>query len=932
MIDYNFISAKWQKAWEDAKIFQPEVNEKKQLLITAAIPYPNGPQHIGHLRTYGTADALARYKRMNGFNVLYPMGFHLTGIPLLAQANKVKSNDPVILADFRSFGIPDDTVQKMSDPLFMGQYFSKEVEEGMKLAGFSIDWRRRFTTIDKNFSKFIEWQFGILKEKGYLVQGEHPVGWCTKENNAVGMHDTKGDTEPEIEQETGILFQVNDESYSLICATYRPETIYGVTNIFINKDATYYLCDLKEFGDVLVSSATYEKLVYQLKLIKKSEIRGEELINKSCINPISKNKIPILPGYFVKQEIGTGIVMSVPAHAPFDYIALKRLFKEGIINDEIKPIKVVTLDNIKPEEIPAEFYLKKLGIDINSPNDKIEEATKLEYKEESHRGIMSFPGYEGQSEPVVREHIIDKLKGSKQAVSVYIIANRQRVLCRCGTEIIVKIIDNQWFINYGNQEWKESAKNYLEEMRIVPEKSKSAFLSAMDWINLRAVARSQGLGTKFPFDQRYIIESLSDSTIYMAYYTINTYINNVESEKLTSEFFDYIFRNIGSIDEISTKLGIPYDIIKKSKESFNYWYKNTSRHSGLDLIFNHLTMHIFNHIAVFDRAFWPKQIVVNGLVMMNGEKMSKSLGNIIIVKDAIKKYGADIIKLVEIGNTDLFNDSDFVEDTANGIKERIEYMFDLSEKLGEFPSNKLDNIDYWLYSKLNKKIQNITNAMEKLELRDIVNSVIFNTNIELRRYISRGGNNAMVLREYLCNVALMLQPLAPHVSEELWNLLGNTTLAATETWPSVDSSLIDEKIEFGEMLIDSTIDDVKQIYELTKNKIANIKNCKIIVADQWKRDSLNKLIETKNISGTISTVNESVNKEVVSKYLTGIFKRINEIRPCKLSEEEEFNIIAASKSYISKITGLEITVEKENGSASQRAARAFPQKPSIEVF
>ena len=260
MLDYNYIEVKWQKAWSDAKIFESDINNKKSFLVTAAIPYTNGPQHIGHLRTYGTADALARYKRMQGFNVLYPMGFHLTGTPLLAQANKVKEHNQEIINDLRMFGISDQDIEKMSDPLFMGLYFARETEEGMKLAGFSIDWRNKFTTIDKVFSKFIEWQFGILKERGFLVQGEHPIGWCTKENNAVGMHDTKGDVEPEIEEETAILFKLEDSDSSIICATYRPETVYGVTNIFARDDITYVKCTLSEYGTLILSDKAYQKL------------------------------------------------------------------------------------------------------------------------------------------------------------------------------------------------------------------------------------------------------------------------------------------------------------------------------------------------------------------------------------------------------------------------------------------------------------------------------------------------------------------------------------------------------------------------------------------------------------------------------------------------------------------------------------------------
>ncbi len=931
MIDYNYIEIKWQKAWDEAKIFEPEVNDKKQFMVTAAIPYPNGPQHIGHLRTYGTADSLARYKRMQGFNVLYPMGFHLTGIPLFAQAKKVKEKNPGILEDFKSFNISEEDIQKMSDPLYMGLYFTKEVEEGMKLAGFSIDWRKKFLTVDKNFSKFIEWQFGILKENGFLVQGAHPVGWCTNENNPVGMHDTKGDVEPEIEEETSILFKIDGEEFSLMCSTYRPETIYGVTNIFANSSVIYAKCKLNGFGDVILSNSTYEKLKFQLKLEKTGEILGSELIGKNCINPFSNNKIPIFSGFFVKETVGTGLVMSVPAHAPFDYVALEKLKASGVIKSDIKPIIVLSIDGIEKDEIPALHYLKRVKADINSDEGKIEEATKLEYKEESHKGRMNFPGYINLPEPEVREKIKKYLEGIKASLSIYILANKEKVLCRCGTEIIVKLIENQWFINYGDENWKNISKEALNATKIIPIKSRNAFDAAVDWINLRAVARSQGLGTKFPLDNKYIIESLSDSTIYMAIYTIYDIIKSIDESKLKPSFFDYVFRNKGDIDFVSKDTGIDFQTIKRSKESFEYWYINTSRHSGLDLIFNHLTMYIFNHAAVFDKKYWPKQIVVNGLVMMNGEKMSKSLGNIILLKEGIKKYGADILRLLEIGNTDLFNDSNFVEDSAKGLKDRIEYIYNSCLKINELPSNKLVQIDYWLYSKLNRKISLITEAMETLEMRDIVTNIIFNTNIELKKYFSRGGNNGVVLKEYLSTVSLMLQPIAPHLSEELWHVLGNTTLSATERWPLVDNNMIDENVELKEKEIDELVEDIRQISNLTKKKISNLTLAKIIVASQWKRDLLNLFIENKNIQTTLSSLKEGVNKETAAKYLTKLLKQVNTLKKVSISTDEEVNAIAESIPYLASLTGLKIEVELEDTSKLERAERALPLKPSISL-
>ena len=219
-MDYKELDAKWQKRWSEAKIFESDPNSKESYLVTAAFPYPNGPQHIGHIRTYGTADVLARYKRMMGINVLFPMGFHATGTPVLAFSKRIKNKDADLIADLKMFHIPDLDIEKMTDPLFIVDYFIKEIEGGMHRAGYSIDWRRKFISTEPFFSKFIEWQFGILNSNGYLVKGKHPVGWCPNENNAVGMHDTRKDVEPDIEKEVAIKFKVEgeDAEFTSSCA------------------------------------------------------------------------------------------------------------------------------------------------------------------------------------------------------------------------------------------------------------------------------------------------------------------------------------------------------------------------------------------------------------------------------------------------------------------------------------------------------------------------------------------------------------------------------------------------------------------------------------------------------------------------------------------------------------------------------------------
>ncbi len=944
-MDYKEIDSKWQKAWQDAGIFESDVNGKESYLVTVAFPYVNAPLHIGHVRTYGTADVLARYKRMRGFNVLFPMAFHATGTPILAFAKRLRNGDKELVSELKLFHIADQEIAQMTDPKYIASYFVREIETGMHRAGLSVDWRRKFVSTDPFFSKFVEWQFGILNSKGYIVKGKHPVGWCPNENQAVGMHDTKKDAEPDIEKETTIKFKVEGEDAYFICTTFRPETAFGVTNLFVNRDSDYIACKINGEGTYYISKQAAANLKYQLNIEQiGEELKGYELLDKKCRNPLTDTIIPILNGFFVKEGFGTGVVMSVPAHAPFDYMALKKNRVAGVAT-EIKPIVVLEIPEKEPltegivAGIPAEKYIRMFETE-GSEDGTLEKATKQQYKDESHYGRMIIEGYKGMSEPEAREKISKELVESKKAFELYILANAP-VKCRCGYDVVVKVVDDQWFLNYGNPEWKALAKEAFAGINVLPEKLRKTFEAAIDWIDLRAVARAQGLGTPFPLEKEKIIESLSDSTIYMSFYTVSNMLRDVEIEKLKPELFDYVFLGKGELGAVAESTGIDFQVVKRCKESFDYWYRNMSRHSGADLIFNHLTMYIFNHAAVFGKANWPKQIVVNGNVLSEGEKMSKSIGNIVPLVDGVERYGTDVIRTLVIASADLFSDSEFSEVAARGVDERFRYLYEIASKIDAMESRELGHMDYWMYSKLNRKIKTATSQVERLELRGMSTGVIYDSVLELKKYLSRGEPNGIVVRDYISNVVLMMSPIAPHVSEELWHLMGNTTLASVEKWPTPDESMISDKVEGEEELLESIIADSKQITALMTKSGKKAKAIKLIVADDWKRKMLNELCKSKNVGDLMGRLNaengtaefglDASGKEKAVKYAQQLAKKVNALRSVSSTQEDEYRLLDESKGYLSSMLGCPVTVEVESKSTSQRSANAAPLRPSIDI-
>ncbi|MFN3478711.1 MAG: class I tRNA ligase family protein, partial [bacterium] len=353
---------------------------------------------IGHARTYTITDIMARFYRLLGYSVLFPMGFHVTGTPIISMSDRIKEGDKELFEIFEKiYEMKREIYTKLTDPRDLIMFFAKEIEEGMVMMGYMIDWTRKFYTSDPHFEKFIEWHMKKLYNKGYLIKGKHPIPYSPKLNSSVGAHDTKGDIDPEIEEYTGIKFKTD---YGiLIAATLRPETIYGITNLWVRADELYIRIKIED-EIFIFSLKAWERLKYQFNNYEELEyIKGEKLLNLVSYAPIINKTIPIYHGEIVKPEEGTGIVMSVPAHSVYDYHEYKKLNKE---------YPIIILVKNKPSN--AKDYYK----------DNIEAANKelymLEYNEGYHVPL-------NVSVKQARELTKAKLKQELQAINIYKIAN-----------------------------------------------------------------------------------------------------------------------------------------------------------------------------------------------------------------------------------------------------------------------------------------------------------------------------------------------------------------------------------------------------------------------------------------------------------------------------------------------------------------------------
>ncbi|HIG96826.1 MAG TPA: leucine--tRNA ligase [Candidatus Aenigmarchaeota archaeon] len=931
-MDFKSLDKKWQAKWERAKLFEANPDGRKKFFTSNVIPYVNGNAHIGHSYTFTRTDAYARFKRMQGYNVLMAQGFHATGEPIVGIIERLKKGDQTQVDTFMTFGATKKDIDafKKKGPEYVAKFWTKRMTESFQKVGFSIDWRRKFTlSIDPGFSRFVEWQYNTLKKKGYVVQGTHPVVWCPKDLSPTGDHDRlEGEGESPIEY-TVIKFTYL--GYVLPCATLRPETLYGVTNIWLNPDAEYV--EITVDGERwIVSKDAAKKLADQMNVQLVGAFDARTLLGKRCTEPLSNREIPILPSKFVDPENATGVVMSVPAHAPYDWIAIKELIDKdelqifGFEKNDLEPISVIQAEGFG--ELPAVELTEKMGITNLSQIDKLDEATALLYKKEFHLGTLKNCGvYSGMKVSESKEKLTLDFIDKGLADVMWEVNN---VVCRCTTKCHVKILENQWFLKFSDEDWKKKVKYCLSKMKIYPEEARNNFENTIDWLKDKACTRKSGLGTFLPWDKEWIVETLSDSTIYMAYYTIAHVINKykIPPKKLTNEMFDYVLLGKGDPKKV-TKNSVSKKLLKVMREEFEYFYPMDMRNSGKDLVQNHLTFYLFHHTAIWPENKWPKAISVNGFVNVEGEKMSKSKGNIIPLKDIVEQYGADMVRINIAGSSQGIEDADWRQECIKGYRNRYEFMFSTVKDIRKAGRTKMENIDIYMQSRIQHHIENATKNFEKLMFRDVVQTALFEATNDLRWYLRRidGIKNAnkKIMKNYMENLVKLVTPFTPHSCEELWHLLGHKDFVSVSKWPVPDQTKMNSESEIGEELVKKTLNDIEEVQRIAK---ITPKKITLFVAEDWKFRVHQKVLRDKTCN-----VND-ITKEIMSSgtygkatvmFIQSLYKKINELQPV-IARGRQFALLEDVRDFIEKETGCKVLIQDADDTDNLKAKSSTPSK------
>ena len=826
---------------------------------------------------------------MQGKRTLFPMGFHCTGMPIKACADKLvnevklfgqnfeKYSDEDALEDkanekpapsthhedvtkfvakkgkaaskvvkmkyqfqiMRAIGIPIEDIHLFADPAHWLEHFPPLCRRDLTNFGARIDWRRSFVTTDANpyYDAFVRWQMNRLKELKKIKFGKRYTIYSPKDGQPCMDHDRSEGEAVGPQEYTALKLKVKEwapEAEAVIKgklpegadvffvpATLRPETMYGQTCCFVGPKIKYGVFKISDKEFYVITDRAARNMAYQGIFPKNGVFeKVAEVLGSACVGtlvnaPLSVHKegVRILPMDTVLPTKGTGVVTSVPSDSPDDFATITDLAKKadyyGIKKEwaELEIVPIISTPSYG--NLTAPFLVKKLKIASPKDTKQLEEAKDLAYKEGYYQGIMEIGDFKGEkvedAKPKVRKQLFDAREGFAYSEP------ERKVVSRSGDDCCVALMD-QWYLDYGEDSWKKVALEFVDNkdgkgLETYSQETKNGFEGVLNWLNQWACARTYGLGSKLPWDPQFLVESLSDSTIYMAYYTIAHYLHKdiygktpgiagIKPEQMTDEVWDYVFARRDISPHVLSESKIPEESLASMRREFEYWYPMDLRVSGKDLIPNHLTFFIYIHIAIFPPEYWPKGVRANGHLLLNGEKMSKSTGNFMTLDDMVKKYGADASRIALADAGDGVADANFEEDVADNnilrlfeLRKWCEEMVSPEASLRTGPKN--DFLDALFENEMNLLVHEARGHYEETNYKLALKCALydFTSARDFYREASSAAGQKMhqdLVLKYIKLQALLLTVIAPHWSEYIWlEVLKNPTTIQFALYPEV---------------------------------------------------------------------------------------------------------------------------------------------------
>jgi len=901
MVDLGKIAKKWQKKWEEKEIFRvKEDPKKKKFFALEMFPYPSNKLHMGHLRNYSIGDALARYKRMQGFNVLYPMGYDAFGLPAENAAIQ--------------HGIQPDkwTLTNIGT-----------IRQQQKEMGFSYDWSKEVITCKENYYKWNQWIFLKFYEKGLAYKKKAAVNWCPSCNTVLANEQVEDGrcwrchnevTEKMLEQWffkitnyadellddieklehwpervktmqknwidrkewIDIDYEIEGTDKKVAVATTRPDTNFGATFIVIAPEHPL----LSKESNLI--SPKYRKIVDEYIEKSKKETVEERVkggIKKTgaftglyCINNLTKKGMPVWVADFVLMSVGTGIVVGVPGHDIRDFDFAKE-FKLPIVRVVVGPdgdtSEITRREQVQEEAgtmINSDFLN---GLEIHEAKNKI-----MDYLEEKKWGRRAIR-YK------LRDWLISRQRYWGTPIPI--------IYCeKCGTvpvpfenlPVKLPLPEKCKFTGKGNP--LETCREFVETK----------------------CPKCHGKARR----DTDTMDTFVDSSWYFLRYCSPEYEKG------------------------------PFD-----KEAAGYWmpvdqYIGGIEHAILHLLYARFFIKALRDLGLanVDEPF--ARLLTQGMVIKDGAKMSKSLGNVVDPAEIYNKYGPDTARLFILFAALPEKELDWNDKGVNGSFRFLNKVYTLIEEnsknisLRRYDGHKLSSHDRYVLSRTHTTIKNVTGYFENFEFSLAIGRIMEFVDV-LQKYKEKHEG---VFGEAVKSLALIMLPFTPHLSEEIWHLIKAGGFASMQKWPSFDESKVDKKAEAIAELPDNTRKDIIEILRLAN--IEKPKKITLIVAEKWKYDLMESLIEETaktrshaEIMKAIMSTDLKAHGQEISKLVPKLLNDASKIPRIVLDQGLELDSLNdASKGY-EKEFKCKVEVRASENSKEPKAKNALPGKAAILV-
>lgn len=798
MKEYNFsaIESKWQKYWDEHKTFEASNDfSKKKFYGLVEFPYPSGHgMHVGHIKAYSGLEVVSRKRRLQGYNVLFPIGFDAYGLP---------TENTAIKTGVHPRKVTDDNIKK-----FTGQ---------LKRVGFSFDWSRVIDTTDENYYKWTQWIFLKMFENGLVFRDKTLVNYCPSCKVVLSNEDSQGghcdvchseivqktkevwylriteyadkllqgleevDYLPNIKlqqqnwigKSTGafVNFKIKEQDEQLKIYTTRPDTLYGVTFMVIAPEHPI----IQKYRNSIANIADLD--AYKTECAKKSEFERTQLVKDktgvkidglTAINPITGKEIPIYISDYVMMGYGTGAIMAVPAHDTRDY-----------------------------------DFAKKFGIDII---------------EVIKGGDISKEAYTGDGE-MVNSGELNGITNKKEAI--------EKMLT-----VLEKLGCGEKGVQYKMKDWAFNRQRYWGEP--IP-------IVHCPHCGMVAVPYDE-LPLKLPPVENF--EPGTDGESPLA--KIDSFVHckcpkcGCDAKRETdtmpqwagSSWYFLRYCDPNNNDEFA------------SQEALKYWMPVDWYNGGMEHVTRHMIYSRFWHKFLYDLGLVPTsepyaKRTAQGLILgPDGEKMSKSRGNVVDPNDVVDEYGADVLRLYVLFMGDYEKAAPWSESSVKGCKRFVDRIWALQDKV-------VDSDEYSdkMRSLMHKTIKKVSDDIESMK---------FNTAIAaMMTLLNEIYNVGSITKKEFRDLLIILNPFAPHVTEELYQMIGCEGVLDEQEWVTYDEALCK----------DDTIEIVCQINGKVKSKLTIPTDAAKddVIALAKADEAIVKATEGKNIVKEIYVPNKLVN-------------------------------------------------------------------------